>query len=283
MSELAHNSYGKSHIRLTKVTRLPDRHEMKELLVNIQLMGDFADTYLTGDNSKIIATDSMKNTVYVLAKKHPIDSIENFADALVWHFVNTYPQVAHAMVEIEQTRWHRIERDGRPHPHAFVAGGDERRTCSVGNNAGELVHHAGIKDLVVLKTTDSAFKGYVRDQFTTLPETNDRIFATSIRAQWFYADALKPGDWNDKFDRVRSTLLDTFAGHRSLSVQQTLYAMGQAVLARCPQIDLINIEMPNQHRIPFNFAAFGLSNDNEIFVPTDEPFGMISGTISRRG
>jgi urate oxidase len=145
------------------------------------------------------------------------------------------------------------------------------------------VHHAGIKDLVVLKTTDSAFKGYVKDQYTTLPETDDRIFATSIRASWFYADSLKPGDWNDKFDSARSTLLNAFARHKSLSVQQTLYAMGEAVLAACPEIDLINIEMPNQHRIPFNLSPFGLSNDNEIFVPTDEPFGLITGTISRRG
>jgi urate oxidase len=280
-AKLAHDSYGKSKVRLTKVTRLPDRHELKELSVEVSLSGDFSATYLSGDNSKVVATDSMKNTVYVLAKKHPIDSIEAFADELVWHFVKTYPQVHHAHVGIEQRAWHRIDTSGKAHPHAFVAGSNELRTCTVGNNAGELVHHAGIENLVVLKTTDSSFTGYVRDEYTTLPETTDRIFATSVKASWMYRDVLKPGDWNQRFAEVRQVLLDVFADHKSLSVQQTLYAMGEAVLAACDYVDHMKITMPNQHRVPFNFAPFGLKFENDIFVPTDEPFGLISGTITR--
>src|SRR5690242_2171432 len=212
----------------------------------------------------------MKNTVYVLAKKHPIDSIESFAAALASHFVGTYRQVSGATVSIEQRAWQRLDDNGKPHPHAFVAGGNEVRTCAVVNVRGTISYHAGIRDLLVLKTTNSAFKGFVRDQYTTLPETDDRIFATSVKADWDYADS--SGDWNDRFGSVRAALLDCFAQHMSLSVQQTLYEMGRAALARCPAATRIRIEMPNQHRIPFNFAPLGLKFENDIFVPTDEPY-----------
>src|SRR4030095_10045063 len=146
-AKLCSNSYGKSNVRLTKVTRLPDRHELKELSVDVQLFGDFADTYLTGDNSKIVATDSMKNTVYVLAKQHPIDSIESFAGHLVQHFIKTYPQLRSARVTIGQSAWHRIKRGGSPHPHAFIAGSDERRCVMVKGDAQAIHYHAGVERL----------------------------------------------------------------------------------------------------------------------------------------
>jgi len=279
--KLLSNTYGKSRVRLTKVARHPDgRHDLKELSVEILLTGDFAQTYITGDNTGIVATDSMKNTVYVLAKRHPIDSIESFGAALAAHFVQTYPQVSGATVSLEQSLWHRIDHDGGPHPHAFVAGGNELRTCAIVNvRNGATSYHAGIRDLLVLKTTNSAFKGYVRDAYTTLPETEDRIFATSVKADWDYVEG--SGDWNERFDTMRSAMLDVFAEHRSYSVQQTLYEMGKAALARCPAAKRIRIEMPNQHRIPFNFAPFGLKFENDIFVPTDEPHGTIVGEIGR--
>jgi len=278
---LTNDSYGKWDVRLTKVTRLPDRHELKELSVNVLLRGEFADTYRTGDNSKIIATDSMKNTVYVLAKKHPIASIESFAAALAEHFVTKYPQVEAAQIVVWEKAWSRFSRDDRPHPHAFVAGSAERRRCMITNIKGQVGYMAGTDDLLVLKTTDSAFAGFVRDEFTTLADTDDRIFATSVRALWDYGYPSGDEDWNAHYAAARQALLDTFAGHMSLSVQQTLYAMGEAVLARCPLVQSVEITMPNQHRIPFNFAPFGLTNDNDIFVPIDEPCGMIRGTIKR--
>lgn len=280
-AKLLSNTYGKSRVRLTKVTRHPDgRHDLNELSVEILLTGDFAQTYLSGDNTGIIATDSMKNTVYVLAKKHPIESIESFGATLANHFIDTYPQVRGATVSIQQRLWHRIDENGKPHPHAFVSGGNELRTCAVVNvRGGAVSYHAGIRDLLVLKTTNSAFKGYVRDQYTTLPETDDRIFATSVKADWDYADS--SGDWNDRFACVRTALLTRFAEHMSYSVQQTLYEMGKAALARCPAAKRIRIEMPNQHRIPFNFSPFGLKFEKDIFVPTDEPFGTIVGEIGR--
>lgn len=279
--KLVNDSYGKWNVRLTKVTRLNDRHELKELWVNVLLRGDFADTYLEGDNSKVIATDSMKNTVYVLAKRHAIASIESFAAALADHFVTRYPQVESAQIVIWEKAWSRLSRDGRPHPHAFVAGPQERRRCMITNIRGDVNYHAGTDDMLVLKTTDSAFSGFVRDEFTTLADTEDRIFATSVRALWDYGYPSASEDWNAHYDAARQALLDTFAEHRSRSVQQTLYAMGEAVLARCPLVQSIEISMPNQHRVPFNFAPFGVSNDNDIFVPIEEPSGMIRGTIKR--
>jgi urate oxidase len=279
-SLLEQNSYGKSGIRLTKVVRTPQRHELFEMSVDIRLEGDFAASYERGDNRKIIATDSMKNTVYVLAKENEFDSIESFAMLLSKHFASTYPQVATANVDISQTKWDRIAPEGEPHPHAFVAGGCELRTVSVSKSKDKLTVTGGIANLQVLKTTDSEFTEFVTDRYRTLKDAKDRIFATAVDADWTYKG---PGDDFDvAFAAIRATLLTTFATHHSLAVQQTLLKMGEAALDVCASIDRIELKMPNQHRIPFDLRPFGLENNNEIFVPTDEPFGMITGVVTRK-
>jgi urate oxidase len=277
---LAHNSYGKSGIRLTKVVRTPQRHELFEMSVDIRLQGDFAASYERGDNRKIIATDSMKNTVYVLAKENSFDSIEQFALLLSGHFVSTYSQVSSARVDIAQTKWDRIALEEKAHPHAFVAGGSELRTASVSKSGDKLVVGGGISNLQVLKTTDSEFTDFVTDRYRTLKDARDRIFATAIDANWTYKGAAE--DFDGALGSIREALLKTFAGHHSLAVQQTLLKMGEAALAACASISQIELKMPNQHRIPFDPRPFGLENNNEIFVPTDEPFGVITGLVKRK-
>ncbi|MGD0463409.1 MAG: factor-independent urate hydroxylase [Tepidisphaeraceae bacterium] len=280
-STLRHNAYGKSSIRLTKVVRGPHRHELVELSIDIMLEGDFADSYLSGDNRKVIATDSMKNTVYVLAKENNFKSIEDFAALVCRHFKSTYSQVQTATVSISQTKWDRIELGDRPHPHAFIGGSTERRTCCARVETGTAgaALGGGITGLQLLKTTDSEFTGFVSDRYRTLKDTRDRIFATSVDANWAYGTG-KP-EFNSCFTAIRAALLATFATHHSLAVQQTLLAMGEAALTACPSIRSIDLKMPNQHRIPFDLEPLGIKNDNELFVPCDEPFGMITGVVTR--
>ena len=279
--KLLHNHYGKSGIRLTKVTRLAGRHELTEVTVNVSLSGAFAESYTNGDNSNVIATDSIKNTVYVLAKKHALDSPESFGLHLAGHFASTYAQVKHATVEIAQSPWKRIDVGGRLHPTAFAAAGSEtRRAVVTAARAGHGPNvHGGLADLLILKTTDSAFAGFVRDGFTTLPEVEDRILATELSADWGFGRA--EADYNAAFDVIRRSLLETFALHRSRSVQQTLYDMAAAALAAEPAIHSIHLRMPNKHRVPFNFKPFGLEFDNDIFITTDEPSGEISAHLQR--
>ena len=279
MPILAHNAYGKSRVRLTKVSRHADRHDLKEISVDVELQGDFEATYTEGDNANVVATDSMKNTVYVLARHHPLDDLEGFGQDLARHFVETYAQVATATVHLREAAWTRIPVDGQPHPTAFVSGGDEKRVCTVTHTRERTQVESGIEDLLVLKTTDSAFSGFVRDAFTTLPETDDRIFATSVTARWTYAST--EADGNGVFDAIRTALLETFARHYSLSVQQTLLAMGEAALDACADVAEITLVLPNRHRLLVNLSPFGLDNPNVVFVPTDEPYGLISGTIRR--
>jgi urate oxidase len=279
MARLAANSYGKSEVRLTKVVRNPDRHDLIEYSVNIQLRGEFAASYLTGDNTSVLPTDTMKNTVYGLAAQNEFDSPEAFAMILAEHFMSRNPQVSEAEIRIAQTRWNRIKVAGKRHPHAFVDCGPEKRTCAVRKTRSSLSVGSGIDNLIVLKTTDSAFKGFPRDPFTTLVETDDRIFATSVQANWEYGDT--SGDWNQRHDEVRTAIVETFATHMSLAVQQTLYAMGEAALAACKSVRQISFRLPNQHRIPFNLEPLGLKNTNSIFVTTSEPYGDISGTVVR--
>ena len=279
MSSLSRNSYGKSQVRLTKVSRHGEFHELTEMAVDIELQGDFARCYTHGDNSSIIATDTMKNTVYALAKKHPLTAIENFAQALASHFIETFNHVSSATVYIEAEPWNRIEVHGHPHPHSFISGGSEKRTARVTRTRERIRTEAGIVGMVVLKTTHSGFVGYIRDEYTTLKETTDRIFATSVQANWLYNQ--QEVEWNESFQSVRQALIETFAEHDSLSVQQTLYSMGEAALAACPSMEEMTLVMPNQHRILVNLEPFGMENKNEIFVTTSEPFGLISGTIRR--
>ncbi len=276
---LVDDCYGKSDVRVTRVIRRGKRHELIEISVDVELRGDFKSTYLSGDNRMIIATDSMKNTVYVFAKKHPLDSIESFATALVNHFTRTYPQVHSATVRARQSSWKRIRVNGKRHPHAFISGGNELRTCAV-TRAGKTLHvSGGVTNLLVLKTTDSAFKDFVGDKFTTLKDTDDRILSTSLTASWTYT---KPAaHFNLAFDSIRRAFLETFATHRSLSVQQTLHVMGEAALRQCKTISDISIRMPNKHRLLVNLEPFDLENKNEVFVWTDEPYGDIFGYLKR--
>lgn len=278
-AKLASNSYGKSAVRLTKVKRLADRHELVELEVAVELAGDFADSYLTGDNRLVVATDTMRNTVYALAADHPIDAIEDFGLVLAKHLLTNNAHVASATVDLAQTAWKRMAFDGQDHPHAFVGAGDHRRRARVLLTRSATQVSAGIENLLLLKTTDSAFKGFLRDAYTTLPETDDRIFATRLTTQWRYA----PGahDWNAAYEAALAAMLRTFAFHKSLAVQQTLYAMGEAVIEAVPAIAAIDLEMPNQHRVPFNLQPLGLPNRNEIFVTTSEPYGLIKASVAR--
>ncbi|MCS7034175.1 MAG: urate oxidase [Phycisphaerae bacterium] len=286
MAQLTENSYGKSAVRLTRVVRHGPRHELFEIEAAIQLTGDFVDSYTQGDNRKVIATDSIRNTVYVLAKEHPFRCIEDFAALLANHFLVTYPQVSGATVELTQSSWRRIEVDGRPHDHAFISAGPQRRRILIEHDRDRPPRQTGgVRDLLVLKTTGSEWRDFVSDRYRTLHDTRDRILATRIDADWrFTADAScqnPPPDWDAAHAAILDAILRTFATQHSLGVQQTLLAMGQAALAACESIHSISFELPNQHRVPFDLEPFGLKFENDIFITTDEPYGLIRGTVTR--
>lgn len=277
--KLGENSYGKNAIQLSKIIRHPAYHEFRQITVNVSLKGDFEEAHTEGDNSKILPTDTQKNTVYALAKDYFKTSIEDFALYLANHFVTTQPQVEQASIEIAEHVYHRMLFDGIEHPHAYISGGAEKRTTLVTKNASAVSVQSGIADLLILKTTDSGFEHYIKDKYTTLKETGDRILATKCEISWTY-DKL-PADYTGLFNSIRELLLQTFAGHKSLSVQQTLYAMGKAVLEEHAGISEIYLQMPNKHHIPFNLEQFNLPNPNEIFIATDEPYGLITATVTR--
>jgi urate oxidase len=276
---LVHDTYGKSRVRLTKVTRHAGRHDLKELCVAVRLEGDLQASYTQGDNRWVVATDTMKNIVYAKALDHPLHDPESFGLALAGHFLQSYAHVTLAEIELAEQIWQRIVLDGKPHPHAFSGGGGERRTCQVTRTRQGPRIQSGLDGLLLLKTTDSAFAGFLRDQYTTLPETDDRVLATLLRADWVYR--AEGPDWNRCHELIRRTLVEVFAEHQSLSVQQTLYTMGSAALDACDAITEITLTMPNKHHLLVNLHPFGLANPNAIFVPTDEPHGLITGTLRR--
>jgi urate oxidase len=276
---LSTNNYGKSRVRLVRITRQGERHHLKDISVDIQFEGDFEEVHTRGDNRKVLPTDTMKNTVYVLANQQPVGEIEQFGLRLAEHFLENNPQVRNVRVAITEKLWAHIEVEGQPHPWAFIGGGREKRTALISATRGGHTLEAGIEDLLVLKSHESAFQGYIKDPHTTLKETRDRIFATAVKANWSYGwDTVA---FASCWEGVRRELLETFAKHQSESVQHTLFAMAGAVLEQFGEIDFIRLSMPNQHHLLVDLEPFGMKNNNQVFVPTDEPYGLIEAVVRR--
>ena len=278
MIELVANRYGKAAIRLVRVVRDPSGHRVRDLTVAIALEGDFEAAHTDGDNTNVVATDTMKNTAYVFAKDHLDGSIEAYGRALADHFL-VFPQVDAASVNIRAHHWGAIDVAGSPAPDAFVRGGEGTRVATVIASTGGTAVEAGVEDLIVMKTGRSAFSGFPRDRYTTLPDTDDRLMATRLTAIWRYG--APDLDFDTTFGAVRATLLEVFADHDSASVQESIWIMARAILERHEEITEIRMVLPNLHHWLVDLSPFGLENDREIFTPTTEPHGLIEATVRR--
>ena len=282
MIALGENRYGKSRVRLVRVKRGKDRHDFREWTLEILLEGDFESCFTDGDNSKILPTDTIKNTVYSLARKSAAGSMEEFAKEMVDFLLSRNPQVTRAEISVAEKLWERAVTRGKPHPTTFVQSSGERQTTKVSRaQKGKFVIASGLEDLVIMKTAGSGFEGYIEDSLTTLPPTSDRLLGTALRANWNYASA--EADFNKLRAKIREILLAVFAEHDSKSVQHTLYAMGEAVLKGVAEVSEIELTMPNIHCLLVDLSRFGQDNPNEIFVPTDEPHGYIEARVRRKG
>lgn len=277
--KLTDHSYGKAHVRVLKVMRDGAKHSLKELDVQVMLHGDFDVSYTKADNKLVVATDSMKNTVNVFAKEKLGAETEPFGIALAEHFIKTYAHVDHAEITLSEHCWERLSIGGQPHPHSFTEQGAAKPTARVVATRSGTTVESGIENLFVLKSTASGFEDFLRDQFTTLPETDDRVFATKLKAVWTYERA--PVSHAATNAKILDAMLKAFAENFSPSVQVTLFQMGEAALAAAPEVKKIHLAMPNKHCLLINLAPFGLENKNELFVPTDEPHGQIEGTVER--
>ncbi len=274
-ARLGANQYGKAEIRLMKVDRDRPRHVLHDLTVSVALAGDMEDVHLVGDNSAVLPTDTQKNTVYAFAREHGVDQVEDFAELLARHFVDTQEAVHRATVSIDEHPWERLG------DHSFARAGRETRTTTVTHDADGTRFRSGIRDLVLLSSTDSEFQGFATDRYTTLPETDDRILCTSVEARWRWAEP--PADWQASYDAVRAALTTAFADTYSRSLQQTLYAMGTRVVTTCQGLDEIRLRLPNRHHILVDLAPFGLDNPGEVFHVDDRPYGLIEATVLADG
>ena len=275
---LGPNQYGKAEVRVVAVDRSTPRHTLVDLDVSSSLRGDFTAAHTAGDNGHVLATDTQKNTVFAFARDG-VGSPEAFGLRLARHFAGAYEWISGARVAVDSFGWDRIAVGGQPHEHAFRRDGGEVRTAVVTVDGDDAHVLAGLRDLVVLKTTGSEFWGFPRDRYTTLAETRDRILATAVTARWRYTGT--DLDWDATFDVVRTTLLETFAATHSLALQQTLYAMGEAVLERCPDVAEVRLSMPNRHHFLQDLSAFGLDNPDVVYHADDRPYGLIEGTVLR--
>jgi urate oxidase len=283
---LGPQQYGKAETRVVRISRGGPVHDIRDLNVTTSLRGDFGAAYLTGDQSRVLPTDSQKNTVYAFAKEHGAGEIEDYALALARHFTADIEPVQAATVEVDEYRWERI-RAGQAgqagHPHAFQRAGQETRTTSVvvaGSGSGQTAWVvSGLRDLVLLKSTGSEFAGFLRDRYTTLAETHDRVLATALTARWRYRQPA--ADWGPVYASVREVLVERFATVHSLALQQSLWEMGRAVLAAHPDIAEIRLSAPNKHHFLVDLTPFGLDNPGEVFHADDRPYGLIQCAVEQ--
>jgi urate oxidase len=278
--KLIHQQYGKARVRVLKVFRRGARHDLKEVEVAVTLLGNFSTAYTRGDNSRVVPTDTMKNTVLALAQDFLGAEIEGFGLALGRHFLRSYPQVREARLRLRERSWERLAPGGRPHSHSFREHGRAVPFTEVVCTRRGSVVTSGIEELLILKSTGSGFEGYPKDEFTTLAETRDRILATNLTAAWQFRRA--PASYAAANARVLDAMLGVFARNYSPSVQATLYQMAEAALRAVPAVGQVRLSMPNKHCLLANLKPFGRENRNEVFIPTDEPHGQIEATVARR-
>ena len=275
---LGPNQYGKAETRVVHIRRDAEEHEIRDLNVSIALSGDMEAVHLTGDNAAVLPTDSQKNTVYAFAREYGIDSPEEFALLLARHFVDSQPAVHRARVDAEEYAWDRVADSG----HSFVRRGREVRAARVTHSAAGTHVVSRLRDMILLNTTGSEFWGYAKDEFTTLPETRDRVLATTVNVGWRHAAINTDfSDWDGSYAEVRLLLLAAFARTHSLSLQQTLYAMGRRVLEDRAEICEVRLSLPNKHHFVVDLEPFGLDNPGEVFFAADRPYGLIEGTVLR--
>ena len=282
MIKLGENRYGKSRVRLVTVKRDKDRHHFREWTLEVLLQGDFDSCFKDGDNSKILPTDTMKNTVYSMAGKSSAANMEEFGKVIVEFLLSRNPQVSVAEVSISEKAWGHVVVGGKPHPTTFAQASGERQTTKVKRTQNSKCSiESGLENLIIMKTARSGFEGYIQDSLTTLLPAADRLLGTALRAGWNYTS--EDADYDALRANIREILLGVFAGHDSKSVQHTLYAMGEAVLKDVAEVSEIELTMPNIHCLPVDLSRFGQDNPNEVFVPIDEPHGYIEARISRQG
>ncbi|MSO25223.1 MAG: urate oxidase [Candidatus Planktophila sp.] len=287
---LGENRYGKAENRLVRITRDGDTHHILDLNVTLQLTGDFSDTHITGSNAKVIATDTQKNTIFALSQKHPAMEPEAFGMIVGEHFLTQQAHVSRVEVRLEQFLWKRITVKGQPHPRAFEKDASIKRIARVvlERGVGDKITcyvSSGLEDLVLLKTSDSEFTGFLRDEYTTLPETSDRIMATQVSAKWSHDShdfsKIKAKDFAKSFTQASEKLMATFADHYSLSLQQTLFEMGKEIITEQPDISAVRLSLPNKHHFLVDLSIFGQKNENEVFFAADRPYGLIEAVITR--
>jgi urate oxidase len=289
---LGGNRFGKAEVRLVRIDRSSSSETASialptDLSITSHLSGDLSAVHLEGDNAGVLTTDAQKNTMYAFARDAPIASTTEFALQLARFFVESVPGVHRAQIEITAYPWSRLSVDGAAAPHSFQRSGGPTGFTSVTYEAGRAWVVAGLDGLTVMNATDSEFKGFLKDEYTTLAETDERILATAVSARWRYADFAvddasgSPVDWDKSAAECQRLMLDTFAGTYSRSLQQTLYSMGKRVLTELPEVMEVRLSMPNKHHFLVDLAPFGRDNPDIVYYAADRPYGLIEGTITR--
>ncbi|WP_131114374.1 factor-independent urate hydroxylase [Lichenihabitans psoromatis] len=277
--QLLDSTYGKGRVRVMRLSGDGDHREVRELTIQAMLTGNIAPAYVEADNTTTVSTDTIKNVVNVVAREQLEAGPEVFCRAVAVRLLEQYPGMTGSTVSAREIRWTRLTVDGAPHPHAFTLEANGQGTASVVMDRNGDHVTSGLSGFTFLKATASGWSNYVKDTYTTLPETQDRILATSMDATWRWSR--DPSDFATANARVVAAFMRVFATTYSHSAQDSMYRMACAALEDVPEIESIRMACPNKHYLPVNLGAFGLDNPNRVFTSTDEPHGQIECTVGR--
>ncbi|MET0446741.1 MAG: factor-independent urate hydroxylase [Pseudorhodoplanes sp.] len=276
---LIKNRYGKGRVRIMRVHRDGDKQDVSQLSLKVMLEGDFGRAYTDADNSTSTSTDTIKNIVNVTARENTALQAEPFCQVLAQRYLDLYPQAVSVTITAHETKWARLVIDGAPHPHSFVRDDNGKPFVELHATRDGVTMSSGLDNFVFMKSTQSGWENYYTDKYSTIQPTNDRIAATSMVASWTWSGT--PADYKATNARILEVLLKEFATTYSPSVQNSLYRMGEKALAAVPEISEISMACPNLHFILMNLSGFGLDNNNDVFLPTEEPHGQIECTVGR--
>ena len=278
MPRINASSHGESRMRMLRVMRRGDRHDPKELTVSFRFEGDFTAAFLEGRVDGLLPGEALKNIVHRTAREMGAAEIETFGLALCDRVLAAHREITRARVELTELTWARLDAGGKTQGQVFTTGSPERKTAIVTSNGTKMAVVAGIEDLALMRTA-----GFAPDPRVAEDDGREdglqRLLVGTLAARWTYTT---PDVTFRPFRQgVRAAIIETFAWHASRSVQHTLYAIADVVLATYQEIAEMTLALHERPYRPADLFRAGMENPDDLFVAVEEPLGIVEVTVER--
>ncbi|HEX5473207.1 MAG TPA: hypothetical protein VFX12_00985 [Vicinamibacterales bacterium] len=279
MAQISASSYGGSRVRLLRLFRRGDRDDPRDLAVGVRFEGDFSTAFREGVPEGIIPAETLTRLVQRVAREQPSADLEPLGLALCARILDRHPHVGRVRVEIVERPWTRVQIGGKAQGQTFTDSGAERRLATVTSNGTRAAVVAGLEQLVLMRTTGFAPPRRKGAPDEAAADGLQTLLVVTLGARWRYAE----GDLPFALYRegARLAILETFARHAARTLQHTLYAIADVLLATYQEIAEVTLTAEERPYRPADLFEEGLENPDEVFVARDEPLGVVEVTVTR--